>query len=212
LGEMPGHWEVRKVKYLAKIERGVFSHRPRNDPFMYNGPYPFIQTGDVRSTNKYIKEYHQTLNETGLSVSKRFLKGTLVMTIAANVADVGILDFDACFPDSLVAFMPNKVVIRDYLFYLFISMREELLKTAPINTQLNLNVYRISTLQATLPPQDEQSKIVAYIELKNTKIDTAIIKAEREIELIKEFRTTLISDVVTGKIDVRAAIREETPV
>ena len=47
LGDVPGHWEVRRIKQVSKILRGKFSHRPRNDPDMYDGPYPFIQTGDV---------------------------------------------------------------------------------------------------------------------------------------------------------------------
>lgn len=212
LGEIPAHWEVRKIKHLAKMQRGIFSHRPRNDPRMYDGPYPFIQTGDVRSANKYIKSYQQTLNEAGLAVSKNVPKGTLVMTIAANVADVGILDFDACIPDSLVGFIPHKMILIDYLFYLLMSMREELLKTAPINTQLNLNVERIGALWTIVPPFYEQSQIITYIERETTRIDVAITTIEREIELIKEYRTTLISEAVTGKIDVRTAHREELPV
>ena len=107
LGDIPIHWEVRRVKQVTGILRGKFSHRPRNDSSLYDGPYPFIQTGSVARANKFIREYTQTLNEKGLSVSKLFPKGTLCMTIAANIGDVAILDFEACFPDSVVGFLPN---------------------------------------------------------------------------------------------------------
>jgi type I restriction enzyme, S subunit len=91
LGDIPTHWEVRRVKQVTKILRGKFSHRPRNDPSLYDGPYPFIQTGSVARAKKFITEYKQTLNERGLAVSKMFPKGTLCMTIAANIGDVAIL-------------------------------------------------------------------------------------------------------------------------
>lgn len=57
LGKIPERWEVRKIKYIAEILRGKFTHRPRNDPKLYDGEYPFIQTGDVATSGKYITEY-----------------------------------------------------------------------------------------------------------------------------------------------------------
>src|SRR5207302_6808640 len=63
LGEIPEHWEVNRLKHVASILRGKFSHRPRNDPRLYDGPYPFIQTVDITATTKYIPDYQQTLNE-----------------------------------------------------------------------------------------------------------------------------------------------------
>jgi len=52
LGEIPRHWGMKSVKYMTQILRGKFTHRPRNDPRMYDGPYPFIQTGDVSSADR----------------------------------------------------------------------------------------------------------------------------------------------------------------
>ena len=104
LGDVPEHWDVWRIKQVSGILRGKFTHRPRNDPSLYDGPYPFIQTGDIAGTNKMLSGYKQTLNDNGFAVSKMFPKGTLVMTIAANIGDVAVLDFDACFPDSVVGF------------------------------------------------------------------------------------------------------------
>ena len=72
LGEVPKHWEVRRVKQVSQVLRGKFTHRPRNDPSLYDGPYPFIQTGEVARAEKSITGYRQTLNERGLAVSKMF--------------------------------------------------------------------------------------------------------------------------------------------
>jgi type I restriction enzyme S subunit len=205
LGDVPEHWEVRRVKQSSQILRGKFSHRPRNDPSLYDGPYPFIQTGEVARAGKSITGYRQTLNERGLAVSKIFPTGTLVMTIAANIGDVAVLDFAACFPDSVVGFVPRSGVKRDYLYYVFRAMKPELLREAPVNTQGNLNIDRIGSRGIALPPPPEQQMIVQQIEESTRGLNAAIERAHCEISLLREYRTRLIADVVTGKLDVREA-------
>jgi type I restriction enzyme S subunit len=205
LGDIPKHWELRRVKQVTRILRGKFSHRPRNDPSFYDGPYPFIQTGAVAQADKFITSYKQTLNDKGLSVSKLFPSGTLLMTIAANIGDVAILTFAACFPDSIVGFVPAGKLDRDYLYFVFRCMKGELLREAPVNTQGNLNVERIGIMWMPLPPLSEQEQITRYIENEMAPFDTAIARTEREIALMQEYRTRLTADLVTGKLDVREA-------
>ena len=205
LGKIPKRWKVKRVKQAAEILRGKFTHRPRNDPSLYDGRYPFIQTGDVARSQKVIVRYRQTLNEKGLGVSKLFPSGTLVMTIAANIGDVAVLDFAACFPDSIVGFVPRDGVHRDFLYYVFLAMKPELLREAPVNTQGNLNVERIGShgTQIPLPGVMEQSAIAAFLDCETAKLDALIAKIRQAINHLKEFRTALISAAVTGKIDVR---------
>ena len=205
LGEVPEHWEIKKVKQATKILRGKFTHRPRNDPSLYDGPFPFIQTGEVARAEKIITHYRQTLNARGLAVSKMFPSGTLVMTIAANIGDVAVLDFEACFPDSVVGFIPRGGVERDFLYYLFRAMKSELLSEAPVNTQGNLNVDRIGSMPIALPPAKEQFSIVLSIEADTARLSDGINHTRHEIELLHEYRTRLIADVVTGKLDVSEA-------
>jgi type I restriction enzyme S subunit len=205
LGDVPEHWELKRVKQAAKILRGKFTHRSRNDPALYNGAYPFIQTGEVARAEMEITQYRQTLNARGLAVSKMFPSGTLVMTIAANIGDVALLEFEACFPDSIVGFIPRTGVERDFLYYLFRAMKVELLREAPVNTQGNLNVDRIGSRAIALPPANEQDLIVLSIEADTARLSDGIKHACREIDLLHEYRTRLIADLVTGKLDVREA-------
>ena len=205
LGEVPAHWEVRRVKQAAQVLRGKFTHRPRNDPSLYDGRYPFIQTGEVARAERAITSYRQTLNERGLAVSRMFPAGTLVMTIAANIGDVAVLDFEACFPDSVVGFVPRNDIERDFLYYVFRAMKPELLREAPVNTQGNLNVDRIGSRGIAIAPAYEQRLVVRQIEASTAELNTVTNRARREIDLLREYRTRLIADVVTGKLDVRAA-------
>ncbi len=205
LGEIPQHWEVRRVKQATRILRGKFSHRPRNDATLYDGRYPFIQTGMVARSSKFITGYTQTLNERGLAVSKLFPSGTLVMTIAANIGEVAVLTFDACFPDSVVGFVPSASTDRDYLYLVFRCMKPELLREAPVNTQGNLNVERIGAMEMPFPPLTEQCRIAKCAEAETASFDAGIGRLQREIGLLREYRTRLVADVVTGKLDVRDA-------
>lgn len=202
IGEIPEHWEAKKIKYLTEIFRGKFTHRPRNDPAMYDGEYPFFQTGDVARAGKYLSKYKQTLNERGLRVSTLIPKGTVVITIAANIGDVSILALDACFPDSVVGFNPNKDVVRDFLYYALGNMKQQFMDSSIKNTQMNLNVDRIGSNYICQPPEKEQQKIVEYIEEKTQAVDSAIGLQFQQIEKLKEYKTTLINSVVTGKIKV----------
>lgn len=204
LGEIPEHWKAKKIKYFAAILRGRFSHRPRNDPRFYGGDYPFIQTGDVANADKYINGFSQTLNEDGLKVSKEFPSGTLVMTIAANIGDMAILNFNACFPDSIVGFVPQDDVSLNYLFYMFTAMRQQLLSTAVLNTQLNLNIERIGDQFGPFPPKIEQDNIAQHLDSVVSKMAEQAACISAAIDRLQEYRSALITNAVTGKIDVRA--------
>lgn len=201
IGEIPEHWKIEKLKYATTIMRGKFSHRPRNDPDYYDGQYPFVQTGDVARAIKYISTYTQTLNELGYSVSKEFPKGSIVMTIAANVADVAILDFNACFPDSVVGFVPEEIK-QMYLFYALRSMKQQLLRNAIISTQLNLNIEIIKEEFIPIPSEYEQEMISHFIDGKCDEIDSTISKKQALIDKITEYKKSLIYEAVTGKLEV----------
>ena len=125
------------------------------------------------------------------------------MAIAANIGDVAILDFPAYFPDSIVGLIPTSQNNLMFLFYLMQAMKQPMLTTATISTQMNLNIEKIVALVAAQPPLNEQIQIVEHIDHETTRIDTLISKTERSIELLKERRSALITAAVTGQIDLR---------
>src|SRR4051794_1355722 len=101
-------WAPRPLDDLGFVGRGKSRHRPRNDPKLYGGPYPFIQTADIMAADPYITSFSQTYSDLGLQQSKRWPTDTLCMTIAgANTAKTAILKFEACFPDSVVGFIAD---------------------------------------------------------------------------------------------------------
>jgi len=199
LPEVPAHWTVQQIKRRCDLLRGKFTHRPRNDPAFYDGEYPFVQTGDITAADKYIRSYSQTLNELGFSVSKMFPKGTLVMSIAANVGDVAILDFESCFPDSMVGLVPDHHTNLDFLYYLMQAMKGVLLSSAVLTTQLNLNYVRIGTNFAAFPPKREQEDIAAFLDAKTAEVCDTKTVLNRQIETLMAYRKSLIHECITGQ-------------
>ncbi|GBQ90669.1 restriction endonuclease subunit S [Gluconobacter albidus] len=202
IGQIPAHWEVKRLKHLSEIFRGKFTHRPRNDPRLYDGEYPFFQTGDVARAGMFLSEYRQTLNEAGLRVSTLIPKGTILITIAANIGDVTILDIDGCFPDSVVGFKPRPEIERDFLYYSMSAMKTIFMNNSIANAQANLNVDRIGGITVCLPPKAEQNVIMEYVQMANEKTDRAIGVKESQITALREYKTSLINAAVTGKIKV----------
>jgi type I restriction enzyme, S subunit len=199
LPQVPEHWKVRQIKRVCEIVRGKFTHRPRNDPAYYDGDYPFVQTGDITAVLKYIRTYSQTLNELGLSVSKMFPRGTLVMSIAANIGDVAILDFEACFPDSMVGLIPGPKTDLNFMYYMMRAMKGIMLRSAVISTQLNLNNVRIGNNFAAFPPKKEQGAIGEYLDAKEQESLAIKETLNLQIATLSAYRKSLINECVTGQ-------------
>lgn len=207
INDIPEHWEIKRIKDIFNLVRGKFSHRPRNDERMYdNGTYPFIQTGDVAKASKYITTYKQVLNENGIKVSKEFKKGTMLMTIAANIGDVAILGYDAYLPDSLVAFYSKHDI--DFYYYLLSVTKNELDTVKITNTQDNLNLERLNTIFKVCPPIDEQREIAQYLDNKTKAIDDKVNLLSKKADYYKELRKSIINDAVCKGLDKNIKLKE----
>ncbi|MFV0635968.1 restriction endonuclease subunit S [Mitsuokella sp. WILCCON 0060] len=159
----PKGWPLRKLGNLGELNRGVSKHRPRNAPELLGGIYPLIQTGDVANSATYISGYTSTYSELGLKQSRMWPKGTLCITIAANIAKTGILDFDACFPDSVVGFIPDKIVDTLYIHYWFSFFQKILEEQAPQSAQKNINLKILRDLNVMVPPYGLQEQFINFV-------------------------------------------------
>lgn len=164
--EIPNEWEWVRLTDVGEVSRGRSKHRPRNDTILYrDGKYPLIQTGDVARSGGLVTSCSASYNDVGLAQSRMWPKGTLCLTIAANIADVGILDFDACFPDSVVGFNAFKPIASNkYFLYMLMAYKAILDSMATRSAQKNINLETIASLAYPLPPLAEQKRIVARVE------------------------------------------------
>ena len=162
---------VSNLNNVASLERGKFAHRPRNDPRFFGGDHPWIQIAEIESSGKYIQKWTQTLNDEGLSISRKFPKGTLLVSIAATIGAVGILDFDCCIPDSIVAVTPKQGIDAEYLYHYFGYVRSNLEKIAPQSAQKNINLEILYSLPIPVLPIVQQRGIASHLDELQTKID-----------------------------------------
>ena len=156
-------WPTQKLSKLGELNRGVSKHRPRNDPALLGGPYPLIQTGDVSNSGLYILDYSSTYSELGLAQSRLWKEGTLCITIAANIAQTSILAFDACFPDSVVGFLPGEKTNAVFVHYWFSFFQKILEEQAPQVAQKNINLKILSDLDVIVPPYNLQADFSDFV-------------------------------------------------
>lgn len=154
----PKGWDLGKLGDLGTLDRGISKHRPRGAPELLGGIHPLIQTGDVARSQGYIRTFTSTYSDLGLAQSKKWAKGTLCITIAANIANTGILTFEACFPDSVVGFTANQTSNVEFVQGLFLFFKQILEEKAPQSAQKNINLAILRDLEIPIPPQDLQEK------------------------------------------------------
>ena len=198
---LPKGWEWCRLPEIGELSRGKSKHRPRNDATLYkDGKYPLVQTGDVARAGTFITTYTALYNDVGVAQSRMWEKGTLCITIAANIADTGILSFDACFPDSVVGFQPfvPELDVEFFKWYIDIS-KKNLEKYAPATAQKNINIDILSGLIVPLPPKNELKKITR----KAKNILALCDSLSHELLQSKQYASQLMESVLQEAFSVQ---------
>ncbi|MFY9105888.1 restriction endonuclease subunit S [Aliarcobacter cryaerophilus] len=197
--ELEEKYEKIPLFDVADVNRGKSKHRPRNDKKLFGGNYPFIQTGDVRNANKYIDTFSETYSEFGLSQSKLWKKGTICMTIAANIGDVAILNIDSCFPDSVVGIYSENNS-NDFLYYFLLTLKQQLESQATTTAQMNINLKILQTIGVPLPPLKTQQKVVSYLDEISNKMEKIKQIQKEKMQSLKELKASILDKAFKGEL------------
>jgi len=190
--QIPKNWQKVKLNNLGFVGRGKSKHRPRNDSSLYGGEYPFIQTSDVKNTNLYITDYSQTYNHKGLSQSKLWDPGTLLITIAANIAETAILKIPACFPDSIVGFIANpKKSDTRFVKYYIDTIKLNMQSVSKGTTQDNLSLDKLLTFNFYIPEEVDDQKGIANI---LSAFDDLIENNNKQIKILEEMAQAIYKE------------------
>ncbi len=177
-------WEEKTLADLGYVSRGKSRHRPRNAPELYGGKYPLIQTGDIEAAGFYLTEYNQTYSELGLAQSKLWPKDTLCISIVgANTGASAILKFDACFPDSVIGFIPFEGVsdVR-FVKYSLELLRVKLKHISEGAARENLSMEKLLTVKINTPSIETQRRIASILSAYDDLIENNL----RRIKLLEE--------------------------
>ncbi|QQD19680.1 restriction endonuclease subunit S [Spongiibacter nanhainus] len=197
----PITWSYQRLSDVGTLARGKSKHRPRNDPRLFGDKYPFIQTGEVANSRGEVKSASKFYSEFGLAQSQLFPRGTLCITIAANIADTAILGIDACFPDSVVGFTPDRTRSHEkFVKFLIENNKTNLEEFAPATAQKNINLKVLNDLKLPMPGPEEQIEIVhrvdqlfAYADQIGQQVNKAQARVDKLTQsiLAKAFRGEL---------------------
>ncbi len=198
--DIPEGWVWARFSEIGELARGKSKHRPRNDIKLYqNGTIPLVQTGDVARSNGIVKTYTARYNQVGLKQSRLWPKGTLCITIAANIADTGILSFDACFPDSVVGFIPlNPDINIEYFDFYIRTAKQNLESYAPSTAQKNINLGILNKLLIPLPPEKELGRIVLKVKRLLSFCDNLKEQYEKSQTLAEQLAQSIV-ETITGQ-------------
>lgn len=201
LPPLPEGWTWATMPQLGELNRGKSKHRPRDEARLYGGPYPFIQTGDIRKSRGTIREHHQTYSEFGLAQSRLWPAGTLCITIAANIAETGILTYPSCFPDSVVGFVQDgPLAITRYVEFFIRIAKEKLTQFAPATAQKNINLDVLQKVAIPLPPLAEQERIVAEVERRLSVVEELDSVVTANLQRASRLRQSILQKAFSGEL------------
>jgi type I restriction enzyme, S subunit len=195
-------WQDKTLEQISTtFGRGKSRHRPRNDPKLYGGKYPFIQTGDIRNAGHFITEFTQTYSEAGLAQSKLWPKGTICITIAANIAETGILGFDACFPDSVIGVVPNPAEAEiGFVEYLLQSFKVRIQALGQGSAQANINMGTFENERFPFPGVAEQRQIVEKLDMLSAETQRLESIYQRKLAALDALKKSLLHEAFSGQL------------
>ncbi len=211
LGEVPEHWKVMGLKYLSRcIQNGITP--PTAEPRYYeNGTIPWYGPSSCRYQEEVDSPVrHLTVDAFREGKARLISKpALLVVVIGATAGRMALLMRDGSTNQQITSFELNTTLVNPLFILRQLRNAEDWLHaTASTATIPILDTGVVSRLSVAFPSLSEQHVIVEYLDKATASIDTAIDRTRRQIELMEEYRTRLISDVVTGKIDVREAVAQ----
>lgn len=208
IGEVPSHWEVRKIKTFSPVKRGA-SPRPIDDPkyFDENGEFSWVRIADVSASDKYLTTTTQKLSNLGSSLSVKRYPGDIFISIAGTVGKPIISSIKCCIHDGFVYFPYLKNMNTEFLYYIFMS-GQPYLGLGKLGTQLNLNTETIGNIYIPYPSVEVQNLIVSYLNKKCSEIDNVISAQQKRIALLQELKQSVITHAVTKGLNPNVEMKD----
>ena len=203
VGEVPEHWGVKRLKRIFNIYNG--STPKSTDPVNWDGDIVWITPDDLGSLNsKYIEDSARNITEVGYKSCGTTLapKSSIIISTRAPIGHLGIANTTLCTNQGCRSLVPKSRANSSYFYYLLIRAKSKLNSEGQGATFMELSKGKLGMIFLCNPSLEEQKQISDYLNSETSRIDTLIEKINKHIELLKEHKTSLISHVVTGKVDV----------
>ena len=186
-------WTQVQLQDVASVERGKFSHRPRNLPHFFGGPYPFVQTGDIVASTGNLRGASQMLSDEGLKYSKSFPKESILITIAANIGYTALTNQETWCPDSVVGIVPKAGTDVRFLEYVLRTKQKHLENHVATQTaQKNINLQDLKPLRLDMPDSTTQKYIAEQLRV----LEAAVTDFDRRLSKARDVRVKLANETI----------------
>ena len=190
IGEIPNHWVISKLKYSTEITMG---QSPNSDSYNDEGiGFPFLQG------NSEFGISHPKHKLSTTEITKKSRIGDVLFSVRGSVGEINWSNIEYCIGRGLCSISPQELESK-LLWYLLLFSKDEFLSNSVGSTFVSVTTDDVKNLQFPYPPLLEQQQIVEYLDEQTQLIDKTISIEEKRIELLKEYRQSLVSEVVTGK-------------
>ena len=211
LGEIPEHWDVKKLKYFGEIVNGS---TPKSGIREYwDGDIVWLTPDDLGKLNgKRIYDSARKITEQGFNSCGTTITppNSIVLSTRAPIGHICISNIQSCTNQGCKTIIPDfELCDFNFVYYLLYGQKEELQSLGQGSTFTELSSQKLKDLKIPFSPISEQKHIAKHLDRKSNEVGSLIEKHKKSIELLKEYRTALISEVVTGKIDVRDSEKQE---
>ena len=209
LGEIPEHWNQRKIKHFAQtIPGGTPS---TIEPEYWNGDIPWLPSGAVQNCIINEDRVIKFITKKGLyNSATKYISpnSTLIALTGATCANIGYLTFKSTANQSVVGIVTQKSTCDKYVFYSLISQKSQILVKRTGGAQAGINEQDVKDIFISYPPIQEQQQIANFLDKATAKIDTLIGKQTKQIELLKEKQQAVISHAVTKGINPNVPMKD----
>lgn len=197
------NWERCLLPELCThFGRGKSKHRPRNDPALYGGDIPFIQTGDISEADHFLTEFRQTYSKEGLEQSKLWPKGTICIAIVgATIGETAILDFDACFPDSVIGLRPDPTKLHpEFVEFMLQAFKDDLKQAGKGSARDNINLGTFERQKFPVPALEVQTEVVEKMEGTRRAADSLRAAYAKKLVDLDDLRQSILQKAFAGEL------------
>lgn len=203
LGTIPSTWNALKIKRLFAIYSGATPQS--GESTFWNGDVVWITPADFKTKDKFVSQGAKNITYDGFCACSTSMipEGSIIFSKRAPVGTVAISTTELCTNQGCLSCVPKTNVDATFFYYVMSICTNEFERYAGGTTFKEISLTAFSNFILPVPPYSEQTAISSYLDKKCNDIDEIIRNKENHITTLQDFKTRLISDVVTGKIDVR---------
>jgi len=202
IGKVPRHWDTLRLRFACELRNG-YTPSKANADYWTDGTIPWYRMEDIRESGRRLKEAKQYITEEAVKGGGLFEAGSFIMATTATIGEHAVLIVDSLanqqFTNLKIRKSLSDSLLSDYFFYYLFVVDDYCKTTTRTATFPAVNMEDLKNFLVCIPPIDEQKEIVGQIEKRCAVIDASIGKANRQIELLQEYKQSLITECVTGK-------------